>query len=300
MSNSKATVLLGTHFSGKSTFFKHIKFLRLNQNIEDKESLSNLIKDNCKHKIEGFLLFIKEKGNELNLTTDIEDTINHIIEKQDYAQKLFELINKSEFQKIYKQLPNYYLDNNKYFLDNASRILDKSFIAEYSDFLGNNEMTSGVSELQIEDSGMNLTLFDVGGRRQYRRSWITCFMDLDCVLFFVNLTEYAQTLYEDNEVNRMRESLTLFENVSSNNFLQSATLILVLTHYDTFEELLSIYPLSKTFDDYIESNEKDCALNFIQDKFKATAKKDITIVTTNLLDRQGALKVFDLMKSKFN
>ncbi|KAJ3437179.1 guanine nucleotide-binding protein alpha-6 subunit-related [Anaeramoeba flamelloides] len=72
MSNSKATVLLGTHFSGKSTFFKHIKFLRLNQNIEDKELLSNQIKDNCKHKIEGFLLFIKEKGNELNLTTDIE------------------------------------------------------------------------------------------------------------------------------------------------------------------------------------------------------------------------------------
>ncbi|KAJ3437181.1 guanine nucleotide-binding protein g(o) subunit alpha [Anaeramoeba flamelloides] len=163
-----------------------------------------------------------------------------------------------------------------------------------------NRLRETSSKMILNNENMETSyfgLFDVGGRRQYRRSWITCFMDLDCVLFFVNLTEYAQTLYEDNEVNRMRESLTLFENVSSNNFLQSATLILVLTHYDIFEELLSIYPLSKTFDDYIESNEKDCALNFIQDKFKSIAKKDITIVTTNLLDRQGALKVFDLMKS---
>ena len=45
--------------------------------------------------------------------------------------------------------------------------------------------------------------FDVGGQRNERRKWINCFEGVHGVMFVVALSEYNQTLFEENSVNRM-------------------------------------------------------------------------------------------------
>lgn len=43
-------------------------------------------------------------------------------------------------------------------------------------------------------------MFDVGGQRSERRKWIRCFDNVELVIFLVAMSEFDQTLYEDNEV----------------------------------------------------------------------------------------------------
>ena len=73
-------------------------------------------------------------------------------------------------------------------------------------------------------------LIDVGGQRTERRKWIHCFEDVTAgslvenilcnflanffssVLFIISLSDYNQTLYEDENTNRMQESEKVFGN----------------------------------------------------------------------------------------
>ena len=68
----------------------------------------------------------------------------------------------------------------------------------------------------------------MGGQRTERRKWIHCFEDVTAgyswinvilsssqlfsVLFIISLSDYNQTLYEDENTNRMQESEKVFGN----------------------------------------------------------------------------------------
>ena len=54
-------------------------------------------------------------------------------------------------------------------------------------------------------------MVDVGGQRNERKKWIHCFQDVTALIFCVAMSEYDLKLYEDERVNRMHESVTLFE-----------------------------------------------------------------------------------------
>ena len=52
---------------------------------------------------------------------------------------------------------------------------------------------------------------DVGGQRSERKKWIHCFSDLKLLIFLTAVSEYDQVLAEDQNTNRMMESLGLFK-----------------------------------------------------------------------------------------
>lgn len=60
---------------------------------------------------------------------------------------------------------------------------------------------------------LKFKLFDVGGQRSERRKWINCFENVTALLFLVAISEYDQSLYEDESINRMQESLALFDSI---------------------------------------------------------------------------------------
>eukprot|EP01083_Nonionella_stella_P015409 43104_1 len=58
---------------------------------------------------------------------------------------------------------------------------------------------------------------DVGGTRSERRKWWSPKLLLDdnvkAIIFVVPLSDYNITLYEDNETNRLKDSIELFKNI---------------------------------------------------------------------------------------
>jgi guanine nucleotide-binding protein subunit alpha len=93
-------------------------------------------------------------------------------------------------------------------------------------------------------------LFDVGGQRSERKKWIHCFENVTALVFLVALSEYDQTLYEDSTVNRMQESLTLFDSICNSRWFVKTSIILFLNKIDLFAEKLQHSPLGYYFPDY--------------------------------------------------
>ena len=56
-------------------------------------------------------------------------------------------------------------------------------------------------------------MLDAGGQRSERKKWIHCFEDITAVLFVLAISEYDQNLFEDERVNRMHESIVLFDSL---------------------------------------------------------------------------------------
>lgn len=99
---------------------------------------------------------------------------------------------------------------------------------------------------------MHYSMYDVGGQRSQRRKWVYCFEDVRAVLFVVALSGYDMTLLEDNTVNRLEESLNLFEQIVNNRWFKEASFVLFLNKLDLFREkiMCSSRHLRLFFPDY--------------------------------------------------
>lgn len=94
-------------------------------------------------------------------------------------------------------------------------------------------------------------MFDVGGQRGERRKWIQVFDGITAVLFLVASSGFDMQLREDNQTNRLRESLALFEDVWHSKFLIDSGFILFLNKQDILKEKIERgAQLDKYFTEY--------------------------------------------------
>jgi len=123
-------------------------------------------------------------------------------------------------------------------------------------------------------------MFDVGGQRSERKKWIHCFENVTAIIFMTAISEYDQTLFEDESAvrgpiqprlttlqNRMQESLTLFESVCNSSWFANTSVIVFLNKIDLFREKLKRVPLNKFFPDYTGGDNYDAACDYILNKF---------------------------------
>jgi guanine nucleotide-binding protein subunit alpha len=106
-------------------------------------------------------------------------------------------------------------------------------------------------------------LFDVGGQRSERKKWIHCFENVTALVFLVSLSEYDQMLYEDENVNRMQEALTLFDSICNSRWFIKTSIILFLNKIDLFAEKLPKSALGDYFPDFTSGSDYDAACEFI-------------------------------------
>lgn len=78
-------------------------------------------------------------------------------------------------------------------------------------------------------------MFDTGGQRSERQKWIHCFDNVTAVLYVISISEYDQVLEEDKNVNRMNESIELFENVVNNKYFKRAPFVYFFNKQDLLE-----------------------------------------------------------------
>lgn len=101
-------------------------------------------------------------------------------------------------------------------------------------------------------SGAKYQVIDVGGQTKYRAAWTRFFDNADAILFIVSLAAYDQFMEEDGHrtVNRMADSLSLFEQISNHTLLRKIAIILLMNKSDLAEQKTGRSSLSKYFTDY--------------------------------------------------
>ncbi|XP_022102416.1 guanine nucleotide-binding protein G(o) subunit alpha-like [Acanthaster planci] len=127
-------------------------------------------------------------------------------------------------------------DSALYYFENMERITSEYYRPSTVDVLRARVRTTGVIETHFKIKGVIFRMYDVGGQRSERRKWIQCFDDVKALLYVTALSGYDMTLFEDPEVNRLRESLHLFESVCNNCFFRNTTIILFLNKVDLFRQ----------------------------------------------------------------
>lgn len=159
-----------------------------------------------------------------------------------------------------------------YFMEKIDAIADPHFVPSEEDFIMARSMTTGISENYCTYKGHRVKITDVGGQRSERRKWIHCFQDVHLIIFFASLAEYNQTLIEDPRINRMVESIRLFEEVVRYHLLKNATIILFFNKIDVFEKKIPHSPLKHSFVEYTGPPTKDDSLEFIREKYLSRAR----------------------------
>jgi len=86
------------------------------------------------------------------------------------------------------------------YFDSIDRIGDRSYVPNNQDVLRSRVKTTGITETVFVIGDLTYRMFDVGGQRSERKKWIHCFESVTAIIFLVAISEYDQTLIEDEAV----------------------------------------------------------------------------------------------------
>ncbi|KAE8682614.1 Guanine nucleotide-binding protein alpha-1 subunit [Hibiscus syriacus] len=327
-------LLLGAGESGKSTIFKQIKLLfQTGFDEEELKSYISVIHANIYQTIKILYDGSKEFAqNEVDSSKYVLSSENKVIGEKlseigsgldcpslnrELAQEIETLWKDSAIQETYArgnelQVP----DCTHYFMENLQRLSDANYIPTKEDVLYARVRTTGVVEIQFSPVGENkksgevYRLFDVGGQRNERRKWIHLFEGVTAVIFCATISEYDQTLFEDEQRNRMVETKQLFDWVLKQPCFEKTSFMLFLNKFDIFETKVLKVPLNvcEWFKDYqpvsTGKQEIEHAYEFVKKKFEelyfqSTAPDRVDrvfkIYRTNALDQKLVKKTFKLV-----
>uniref|UniRef100_A0A914RYK6 Uncharacterized protein n=1 Tax=Parascaris equorum TaxID=6256 RepID=A0A914RYK6_PAREQ len=98
-------------------------------------------------------------------------------------------------------------------------------------------------------TGTNMSAGEIscGGQRSERKKWIHCFDNVNAIIFISSLSEYDQTLREDNCTNRMQESLKLFDSICNSPWFADIHFILFLNKKDLFAEKIGVKKIPTSY-----------------------------------------------------
>ncbi|XWS26485.1 hypothetical protein CRYUN_Cryun26dG0036300 [Craigia yunnanensis] len=269
-------LLLGAGESGKSTIFKQIKLLfQTGFDEAELKSYISVIHANIYQTIkilyDGSKEFAQNSADSSKYVLSSENKVigeklSEIGSRLDYphlnrelAQEIETVWKDSAIQESYVrgnelQVP----DCTHYFMENLQRLSDANYIPSKEDVLYARVRTTGVVEIQFSPVGENkksgevYRLFDVGGQRNERRKWIHLFEGVTAVIFCAAISEYDQTLFEDEQKNRMMETKELFDWVLKQPCFEKTSFMLFLNKFDIFEKKVLKVPLNvcEWFKDY--------------------------------------------------
>jgi len=92
--------------------------------------------------------------------------------------------------------------------------------------------TTGFARHDVSLDNNTFSVIDVGGMRCERRKWETKLKDADAIFFVAALTDWSQSLFEDESSNRMTDSLQVFAELAKNPTVADCPICLFLTKVD--------------------------------------------------------------------
>eukprot|EP01126_Amoeba_proteus_P023597 TRINITY_DN2369_c0_g5_i4.p1 TRINITY_DN2369_c0_g5~~TRINITY_DN2369_c0_g5_i4.p1 ORF type:complete len:342 (+),score=47.67 TRINITY_DN2369_c0_g5_i4:264-1289(+) len=190
-------------------------------------------------------------------------------------------------------------DSADYFLSNVDRIAAPGYVPSVEDLLRCRVRTTGIQELEITAEGALFTIVDVGGQRSERKKWVHCFENITAIIFFVAMSEYDLTLFEDDTTNRMHESLKLFDEICSSKWFAKTPVILFLNKRDLFSEKIKKSNITSAFPDYTGPQTYEDASAYIRDQFMCLTENAVYPHFTCATDTNNISQVFSSVREMF-
>ncbi|KAJ3441981.1 guanine nucleotide-binding protein g(o) subunit alpha [Anaeramoeba flamelloides] len=306
LSNNLNLLLMGPGDSGKSTIAKQMKIIHSNGfRKKEKIKFKIVIYQNILDNLQILIQMIKTLNLD-ELPTELEriaQEITHLDDEiplnEEIGEKISQLWDNPSLKKAFDNRAKFHIpDTIGYFLDKISEISSPDYIPSQEDILRCRLRTTGIIQTSFTISGQKFTIIDVGGQRNERRKWINCFENITAVLFIASLSEFNQQLFEDERMNRMHESLLLFEEITNSRWFTESSIILFLNKVDIFKEKISKFKLQKCFPKYNGKNNFDDTSNYIKQQFlkKVENKKPIYTHFTCATDTTNIRFVFEAVK----
>ncbi|ESO02452.1 hypothetical protein HELRODRAFT_155825 [Helobdella robusta] len=259
-------LLLGAGESGKSTIIKQMRVIHDGGfSKSDNDLFKPIVFSNTVQSLIAIIRAMERLGIEYSNTD------------REIVQCMKRLWSDEGVQRCFKRSAEYQLlDSAKYFLDSLDRIGASTYTPTTQDILKTRVRTSGIVEIQFTYKSLHFKILDVGGQRSERKKWIHCFEDVTAIIFCAAISEYNQVLYEDENMNRMHESLRLFDSTCNNKWFADTSIILFLNKKDLFAEKIKRVPLTVCFPDYYGTQSFEETSTFIRSQFLAKNKSSST------------------------
>jgi len=261
---TKKLLFLGAGGSGKSTLFKQLKVIHGSSKTKGEKSLG------------ADELELYRATVHLNIMVGMRDLANGAMDEEfkiddgayDIAEEFGETdVNMEVTQELAQKIKTLWADPGikqawdirgrlqvqdtlKYFIKALDRIVQPDYKPTTADVLHARSRTTGIVEQEFLIKNHPFLVVDVGGQRNERKKWIHAFDQVTAVIFVAALSAYDQTLYEDDSMNRMQESLGVFKEVLTLKTFENTDVILFLNKSDLFEEKLKKSDITAAFPEY--------------------------------------------------
>ncbi|KAJ7705845.1 G-protein alpha subunit [Mycena olivaceomarginata] len=156
------------------------------------------------------------------------------------------------------------------FFSSIHRITDPTYVPTQEDVLHARAKSTALIETRFWMGDLMIKMVDVGGQRSERKN-------VTSIIFCAALSDYDQMLEEERRVNRMRESLYLFESVINSRWFLHTSVILLLNKIDVFKRKLPKIPLGRYFPEYLGGNDLQKATKYILRKFMQENRAKLTV-----------------------
>jgi hypothetical protein len=113
------------------------------------------------------------------------------------------------------------------------------------------------------------------------------------ILFVASLSEFDQLL-KDEDVNRMMEGITLFDEIVNSKRFKETPIFLFFNKIDVFTRKMEKKNLSELFPEYEGGNDVEAGVQFIKKKYlsKIENKERLRVYVTNAMDDGSVLEAF--------
>jgi len=269
-------LLLGAGESGKSTVLKQVRLIHRGQmHPKDINQCADAIRKNALESMQSILrAMVVHKIPLANPNNSYaRRRLYHLPEDAvftpEIADDIAALWADRGVKYCYERRDLYWLlDGAAYYFDEVERLASSDYHPTDNDVIMARVRTTGIDSADFIDPPYHYSVVDVGGQRNERRKWVSCFQNVNAVVYLVGLSGYNQCLYEDSTVNRMQESLKLFKQVVSNPIFKHTPIFVFLNKKDLFEQMIKKSSLKTCFPEY-QGRDGDFyhALLYIQNAF---------------------------------
>jgi len=301
----KKLLLLGAGESGKSTLFKQmVSIYGAGFPQDERKTYNSVVYLNIFACMKALCDACGDYGG-----AECKESYQFVMDLQDDETLVIDSTNVEHFKNLWKdkaiqsayenrskfQVP----DSAEYYLSQLDTIAASGYIPSEQDILRSRVKTSGIVVNDFLVEGNEFKMIDVGGQRNERKKWIACFEGVTAVLFVGVLSEYDLVLSEDDSMNRMQETLTLFEEICNSPFFSKTAMILMLNKKDSFSEKITKVPLTvcPLFKDYKGPQTFEAGVKLIQETFLSKVKSKLIYThITCATDTNNMKVVFDAVK----